>query len=162
MSNVTLVPFPNPDAFAAYLERNLNRLSVDKAAVEGTTVAEAMTAASQQIARLLPEGPHTPGHEVRAIHVQDVGPVGEVWWHLDASRTEGFLYDIYIEPQYRRQGYGRAAIMAVERELRRRGCRQLWLNVFALNQEALRFYYRLGYHVCTMHLAKRLDPPETD
>jgi ribosomal protein S18 acetylase RimI-like enzyme len=160
MSEVQLTPFADPDAFSAYLQRNLSRFAIDKATVEGTTVAEALDAARKQIASLLPQGPETPGHIVRRIEVAGVGLVGEVWWYVNTDRNEGFLYDIYIEPQFRRHGYGRAALLLVEAQLREVGVRQIWMNVFALNHEALKFYHRLGYQVSTMHLSKLLSTPE--
>lgn len=151
---------------ADYLAGVLDRFSADKALVEGLPLAAARELAEHQHRLLLPQGAATPHHHLRAIFLV-TGPlrgtmVGGLWYRHAAGEREAFLYDICIEPEHRSQGFGRQALELVEEDLAAAGCQQLWLNVFARNVQAQRFYQRLGYEVGALHLQKRLARPSAD
>lgn len=55
------------------------------------------------------------------------------------------LYSLASRPEARGKGVGSALVAAVERLARRRGCRELRLEVRVDNDAAIRLYERLGY-----------------
>ncbi len=148
--------------FADYLQRQRLRFATAKAEVESLPLETVLPAASEQLVRTLPEGQQTAGHTfVNLLALPDHKEprlVGEAWYwqHETPLGREGYLYDIYIHPEHRRAGHGRAALAAIEAALAHAGCRMLWLNVFAANTAAQRFYEACGYSVGTLHLNKLL------
>lgn len=63
-----------------------------------------------------------------------------------------YLEDIYVRPQYRKQGLGRALITAVANIALERGCGRYEWSVLDWNTPAVRFYEGLG---AEMHPAWR-------
>lgn len=55
------------------------------------------------------------------------------------------LYSLASRPEARGKGVGSALLAGVERAARRRGCRELRLEVRTDNADAIRLYERLGY-----------------
>ncbi len=54
------------------------------------------------------------------------------------------LEDLFVLPEYRGRGLGRALLTAVADEARARGCARLQWDVLAWNEPALGFYRQLG------------------
>ncbi len=64
------------------------------------------------------------------------------------------IREVWVQPEWRRQGYGRRLLEAAEREARSRGCKVILLSSYSFQAPA--FYQKLGYE-----LAWQLDdfPP---
>jgi ribosomal protein S18 acetylase RimI-like enzyme len=58
---------------------------------------------------------------------------------------DAFIDELYVEPEYRRRGYGREAMSFVETKARERGVNALHLEVDHGNDPALELYRRIGY-----------------
>jgi len=70
---------------------------------------------------------------------------------------DAFIDELYVEPQYRRQGIGRRAVQFVEQRARELGVQALHLEVDPGNDPALELYRRAGYQDHQRHLmTKRL------
>jgi len=86
--------------------------------------------------------------------------VGYVWFGLAEPRTRSpetaWLYDLRVEPDHRRGGYGSAILTAVEKLARRAGALRLGLNVFGSNTAGIALYERAGYAVATQQMTKPL------
>jgi GNAT superfamily N-acetyltransferase len=54
------------------------------------------------------------------------------------------LEDVFVLPEYRRQGVGKALMTAVAKIARDRGCGRLEWSVLEWNQNAIDFYQRFG------------------
>ncbi|WP_295614087.1 GNAT family N-acetyltransferase [Chamaesiphon sp. GL140_3_metabinner_50] len=54
------------------------------------------------------------------------------------------LEDVFVLPEYRRQGVGKALMTAVVKTARDRGCGRLEWSVLDWNQNAIEFYQRFG------------------
>ena len=65
-----------------------------------------------------------------------------------------------IDEAQRGKGYGKAMMLAAERELVQRGVTKLGLNVFGSNKTAIGLYERLGYEVISQQMTKPL--PNSD
>jgi len=98
--------------------------------------------------------------------VADVGPKpvgwafayeqhGELFVHAP-ERRHGFLAEIYVVPEARRTGHGRALIAACEAWSRGRGHKLMTIGVLAKNAGALRTYAGAGYQPYTSLLRKYL------
>ena len=72
---------------------------------------------------------------------------GEVVGYVIARKVnaKGHIIAIAVAPEHRCRGIGRALMLAVEEELRKRGIAELWLEVRVSNTRAIKFYKRLGY-----------------
>ena len=55
-----------------------------------------------------------------------------------------YLEDVFIRPEYRRQGFGTALLAAVAKIAVDRGCGRLEWSVLEWNQDAIEFYQSLG------------------
>lgn len=80
------------------------------------------------------------------------GLIGQCFVSLKGNRPEladgisrAYLYGFRIRPVFRNQGIGTQMMNTIEEDLRARGFRQATLNVGLDNQDARRFYNRLGY-----------------
>ena len=88
--------------------------------------------------------------------------LGEAWVFLDREKPVGyivltfgysfefhgrdsFIDELYIEPQYRRQGIGRRAMQFVEERARELGVNAIHLEVDQGNDAAAELYRRAGY-----------------
>jgi ribosomal protein S18 acetylase RimI-like enzyme len=82
------------------------------------------------------------------------GVIGQLFVSLNGSRPElsngvdrAYVYGFRVRPIYRNQGIGTKMMYMVEADLIQRGFSQVTLNVGRANQDAQRFYKRLGYRV---------------
>jgi ribosomal protein S18 acetylase RimI-like enzyme len=108
-------------------------------------------------ARLLPDGVDSPGQLLFSGVSADGDVVGYIWLALPtADRPQAWVYDVVVDVAFRRQGYGRALMLAAEEELRSRGIGVLGLNVFGHNAGARELYESLGYETMTIQMAKDL------
>lgn len=86
------------------------------------------------------------GHPIwSAISADDVA-VGWLWVRPSEERPRSaFLYQITVAASFRRMGYGRAMLAALEQRLVRDGIDELLLNVNVANLPARRLYAAAGY-----------------
>jgi GNAT superfamily N-acetyltransferase len=93
---------------------------------------------------------HTPPHaEVLVVEPPGAGRVvGFALFFHNYSTFLGrrglYLEDLFILPDWRRQGHGKALLRALARVAVDRGCGRLEWSVLAWNEPALRFYEALG------------------
>jgi ribosomal protein S18 acetylase RimI-like enzyme len=77
-------------------------------------------------------------------------PVGYIvltyGYSFEYHGRDSFIDELYIEPQYRRQGIGRRAMQFVEERARGLGVNAIHLEVDQGNDPAAELYRRAGYH----------------
>lgn len=80
------------------------------------------------------------------------GLIGQCFVSLKGTRPEladgiikAYIYGFRVQEQFRNQGIGTRIMYTIEDDLKKRGFRQVTLNVGKDNQDARRFYDRLGY-----------------
>ena len=113
--------------------------------------------AREAFANLLPEGPGTAGHHLYTVTDARNGEAVGVIWFAERRSTgvlQAFIYDIVIWQQHRGKGYGEAAMLAIEREVRALGLHRIGLHVFGHNNTAIRLYERTGYRTTNLLMAK--------
>lgn len=72
---------------------------------------------------------------------------------------EATLFNIAVDPDYQRQGLGRALLEHLIDELEKRGVATLWLEVRASNAAAIALYESLGFNEATIR--RNYYPPRT-
>jgi len=118
---------------------------------------EARAKATEDFARLLPDGLATVDHFFWTARDGD-RPVGLLWLHI-APRSDGlhaFGYDFSVREELRRHGYGRAMAHAAYDVCRQRGVVTVGLNVFGFNLGARTLYDQLGFEVTAQQRKKAL------
>lgn len=147
----------SPEAFCAYREV-AERTYADNIVRAGTMPApEAREKATIDFAGLLPDGVDTSGHLFwTALDADD--EVGMLWLALTESSDglHAFGYDFVVTAQQRRQGYGRAIMVAAEEICRARGVVEIGLSVFGFNTGARALYEQMGFEVTVQQMSKRL------
>ncbi len=63
---------------------------------------------------------------------------------------EATLFNIAVDPDYQRRGFGRALLEYLIDELEKRGVVTLWLEVRASNAPAIALYENLGFNEATI------------
>ncbi len=77
---------------------------------------------------------------------------------LDQSLGERYsqIFLLYVAPEHRRLGLGKALIQQAETWAKSRGDRQIGLQVFVNNQKAVNLYQDLGYETQSLLMIKYL------
>jgi GNAT superfamily N-acetyltransferase len=119
----------------------------------GMSPEAARAKVQHDVRAVLPERLGTPDVWIWAVEA-DGRPVGTVF--LGRRGADLWLYDITIDAGERGRGYGRAAMLAVEDEVRRLGHESLAMNVWGGNAVARGLYRSLGYVEESVHMRKRL------
>jgi ribosomal protein S18 acetylase RimI-like enzyme len=108
---------------------------------------------------VLTQGFETPDSFLRVVEDADGHRAGIVWWAFQTSpigRRRGYLYAVSIDEAYRGRGLGRAAMLALEDEVRANGLDRIELNVFGGNDVARGLYRSLGYTESAVYMVKNL------
>ena len=119
----------------------------------GMTPEQAGAKVERDVAHVLPEGLGTPNIWIWAVE-QDGRVVGTVF--LGFREGGAWLYDITIAEAERGKGYGRAAMTALEDEVRALGYDTIGLNVWGGNDVARGLYRSLGWAEESVHMRKKL------
>ena len=155
---VELAPMPE-SRFEGWLPLALEHY-VESRERAGDTHAQARARAERSMATYFPDGHVLEGHFVFEV-LADGEPVGAIWIGPNPQAPDGkswWVYDVGIAEEHRRKGYGRAAMLLAEEEVRKLGGTTLGLNVFGFNTEARTLYETLGYETISLQLRKPVVP----
>ncbi|MFF0790124.1 GNAT family N-acetyltransferase [Streptomyces spiralis] len=119
----------------------------------GVPADEAWAKSESDHARLLPQGPVTPGMLLSVLEHEGT-PVGTLW--LSVGDDKAYVYDVEADERFRGRGHGRSLMLLAEAQAVAAGKRVLGLNVFAGNTPAERLYDSLGYRPVLYALYKEL------
>jgi ribosomal protein S18 acetylase RimI-like enzyme len=125
------------DELPAFVERGREEYRRQLVEFAGLGAQEAAAKAERDWALAL-----TPDQAVYAVEHGERA-VGTLWFA--EVRGRAYLYEIWVDPDERGRGFGRAAMAALEAEARRRGLRGVEFNVWAGNAVARSLYRSLGY-----------------
>jgi len=91
----------------------------------------------------------------------DSHPMGFAFWFLTYSTWRGqptlFLEDLFVIPEARGRGVGKALMRFLARTALEKGCARFMWNVLDWNQLSIDFYESLGAKVLREWLTVRLD-----
>jgi ribosomal protein S18 acetylase RimI-like enzyme len=159
MSPVTLTPISD-ETYRLWLADAVKDYADDKIAAGTWAADRALELSQQEFNHLLPHGPATANSFIYGIRAdgknQDIGVVwiSIVEW---GGVHMAFIYDIIVFEPFRRQGFGRAALIALEDKVRRLGVDQIGLHVFGHNRAARELYEKVGYMITDINMVKKLD-----
>jgi ribosomal protein S18 acetylase RimI-like enzyme len=141
------------DEFAAW--DAAHRREYERGLVEHAGMGPAAAAAKveRDVAWVLPAGLSTRDTWLWAVEA-DGRSVGTVF--LGLRDGGAWLYDITIDEAERGRGHGRAAMTALEDEVRALGHDTIGLNVWGGNEVARGLYRSLGWAEESVHMRKRL------
>lgn len=87
-------------------------------------------------------------------------PIACLWLGTAIDQVHGdrhtHIFLLYVLPEHRRRGIGRALMYHAEAWAKARGDRQIGLQVFQSNQAALSLYHSLGFQTQSLWLVKPL------
>jgi ribosomal protein S18 acetylase RimI-like enzyme len=112
--------------------------------------AEQVRVTPEQLHRALFAGAAPGGHPAAYLLVAEEGdePVGFALWFLNFSTWEGvhgiYLEDLYVRPEHRGSGAGRALLTTLARIAQERGYARVEWSVLNWNEPAIGFYRRIG------------------
>jgi GNAT superfamily N-acetyltransferase len=132
-----------------------HRAEYERGLVEfaGFTRTAAREKVDHDVPSVLPDGLATPDTHLWVVE-HDGQRVGSVF--LGIRDGEAWLYDIVIDEPERGRGYARAAMLALEDEVRSLGHDGIGLNVFGGNEVARGLYGSLGYVERSVQMRKQL------
>jgi ribosomal protein S18 acetylase RimI-like enzyme len=147
-----------PDEFVTYLEWAIEDYSAELERNGKATGEAAKVTSRASFDSALPDGLATQGHVLLvAVDPDDGQRVGVLWFGPSTDDPAmAWVYDITVDEERRRQGWGRAIMRAFEREARARGFARAGLNVYGDNHVARRLYESLGYVETARQLHKEL------
>ena len=125
----------------------------------GFSEEDAVVKAERDFKRFLPDGLDSEGHYLWAIEASGGEVVGHLWLGDREAPDEGhrgFVFEIEIDEACRGRGYGRAAMLLLEDEVRALGLDRIELNVFGGNEVARGLYRSLGYEERAVMMGKKL------
>lgn len=125
----------------------------ESAVASGRSPEAAARDSADTYTRLLPEERATPGHHFWYAYDGD-RRVGFLW--IKVTHETAFIYNVAVEEDLRRRGYGRAIMLAAERWCHGNGLTRIGLHVFAHNAGARALYEQLGFLETGRNMAKDL------
>jgi ribosomal protein S18 acetylase RimI-like enzyme len=145
-----------------WLEATVRDYAEEKVASGNWPAAGALERSTAEFEGLLPDGPATANHELRAM-VDDAGERVGYAWFAQEDKPFGrvvFIYDIEVDPAHRRKGHAQAALAEIETFARASGCVGVQLHVFGANEGARQLYRRTGFVETNVIMLKRVDSIE--
>lgn len=161
-ATLTWVPI-DAEAYAQWRHESVAGYAEDKVAAGNWPAEGALARAEAEFASLLPLGAATPQHHIGRLVRDDGQAIATAWLHVAAAhegagaQTLAYVYDFVIDPPWRGQGLGLAAMAAVEAKARALGAQRLSLHVFAHNEAACRLYAKAGFVTTNLNMSKALD-----
>ncbi|MHB1294658.1 MAG: GNAT family N-acetyltransferase [Anaerolineae bacterium] len=160
---IRLTPLSALD-WASYRAEAVRNYAAEKVRAGNWAAEDALAHADADFTQLLPLGIDTPGHLLYAIEEAASHTQVGVLWVSGVRQGSGpamaFVYDFVIYADYRRRGYGEAALHALESVVRGMGLETIGLHVFGHNHAARKLYEKLGYQVTNLNMAKRIADAE--
>jgi ribosomal protein S18 acetylase RimI-like enzyme len=123
------------------------------AAASGQSPEAAARSATDTYARLLPDDFATPGNHFWYAYDGE-RRVGFLW--VTVAHETAFVHNVAVEEDVRRQGYGRAIMLAAERWCHANALTTIGLHVFAHNTGARALYEQLGFTETGRRMSKAL------
>ncbi|MFM6098495.1 MAG: GNAT family N-acetyltransferase [Dolichospermum sp.] len=100
-------------------------------------------------------------YEERETKNHHQSPIGCLWVGNAINQVSGTRYPhiflLYVMPEYRHRGIGKALMNYIENWAKQRGYGQIGLQVFQTNTPALDLYHQLGYQEQSLWMIKSLE-----
>jgi GNAT superfamily N-acetyltransferase len=101
------------------------------------------------------------GNQIELPITNHQSPIACLWAGNAIDQVSGarhpHIFLLYVTPEHRRQGIGKALMQYLEDWAKQRGDRQIGLQVFQSNTTALNLYHQLGYQEQSLWMVKSLQ-----
>lgn len=153
-----LVPMSEAE-FESFVALAIPAYADDKVASGQWAAGQSLELSRKAFEELLPCGRETPDNYLYCIVDDRAQRVGTLWLAAkeQAGQRIGYIYDIRIQPEFRRRGHATRALTALEDEARKLGLRGIGLHVFGHNVRAQALYAGLGYRPTNVNMFKALQ-----
>jgi ribosomal protein S18 acetylase RimI-like enzyme len=137
------------DEFALWLGLSSKRQAADRAWASGRSSSDELRDVEAMVPHLLPDGKDTAGHTFRLAQEDNGQSVAFVWFGSLPGMPDDstFLFDIHVEPEWRRRGVGRTVLKTMLQSLRLEGVCNVFLQVRGDNAGAIALYNKLGFGI---------------
>jgi ribosomal protein S18 acetylase RimI-like enzyme len=141
------------------VERAVHRHAREYARRDLWVEERALEASREEFAEFLAS--EAPGLARRMAHIVDPetgSRVGETWYLLQdrGGRTHFWVDWLWVDPEHRRKGYGRATLRRLAELAREAGARSVGLSVWLDNPGALALYEASGFVPVRQHMRMSL------
>lgn len=143
--------------FDAFLEHVIPEYAADNVKAGYWGKEEALEKSRGEFTRLLPQGLQSENHYLYTLYDEDLA-VGRIWMraNFDRPTKSGFVFELWVDEQFRGKGYGKQAMLLLEEKAREMGLKSIGLHVFGYNETARGLYDKLGYEVTSLNMSKNL------
>src|SRR4051794_6096014 len=157
---IALVPLTGADR-DEFVREEIEDYADEQIRDAGWPAREALERARAELLPVLERELAEPRDRVWLARNAEGATVGWLWLRPGEETGSAFLYQITVAARFRRQGYGRAMLAALEQRLVRDGIDELVLHVNRANEPARRLYAAAGYELArddgrVLRLRKRL------
>ena len=143
------------DEFTGYLDYFIPDYANEIMANYGGSQQEALQKAKDEAATGLPQGVATKEQVLLCILLADQH-VGYIWYRPQPDTQSVFILDFAILEQFRGNGYGRAAMRALEDHLKSDNVNQIGLRVAADNKAAQNLYLSGGFRATGINMIRQI------
>jgi ribosomal protein S18 acetylase RimI-like enzyme len=133
----------NASEYQQYIRVAISNYAEEHVKAGNWNEQEAISKATAEYERLLPEGENTVNNHLFTIRDEDK-EVGIIWL-AEHPNDKGFIFDINISEGNQGRGYGKQAMIEIEKVAKELGLKSIGLHVFGHNQVARGLYEKLGY-----------------
>jgi ribosomal protein S18 acetylase RimI-like enzyme len=141
---IALLPLSEADR-EEFVREEISNYADEQIRDSGWPRATALDRARAELGPVIERELAEPTWRVWSARNDDGATVGWLWVKPGDSARSAFLYQITVAGRFRRQGYGRAMLAALEELLAGEGIDELELHVNAGNAPAQRLYAAAGY-----------------
>jgi ribosomal protein S18 acetylase RimI-like enzyme len=160
LSDRLLMDPMTPEELKAFITYSRQAYIGDRVTHGGEDRRDAEEVAAKQFADIFPDGEPAQGHCLFTGRDATTGErIGVLWLfeRRSAAGTSVFVYDVEVEEDQRRQGWGRELMSYGEQWASERGAYEIALNVFGGNTRARGLYTSLGYEETSVQMAKKIQ-----
>lgn len=144
-------------SYDKFMSNLLVRYARDRMQGNLLSESEAIEFTQSQWRSILPSGRSSLGHFFfNLLNPDSETQVGAAWLFIDQQSHSSFIYELFLEPEFRGKGLGRASLQALEDYAKSNQSRTLGLNVFAWNQPAKSLYSSFGFTEVSTDMIKQL------
>ncbi|NOI33950.1 GNAT family N-acetyltransferase [Vibrio cyclitrophicus] len=141
--------------YPAYCDYFIDDYSREIVENYGHSLDRAIELANQDLLRSFPNGLETNDHALLCVE-SGSELVGYLWHSINAADKSTFIYDFFIFPNFRNNGYGKLAISVFESQLKSVGIEQIKLRVAYQNKRALKLYQEIGFAISGYNMSKKI------
>jgi ribosomal protein S18 acetylase RimI-like enzyme len=148
----------NIHEFETFEKQSTEGYIQDKIQANGYTLAEATAIAKKDNEKFLPNGFYSTNNFLFIIEDESGKSLGYLWYVINGAEgnQKAFIADIMIYEEFQGLGYGKSAMLELEKHVKSQGIQSIGLHVFGFNTKATKLYTKLDYQITDLVMEKKL------